>query len=279
MEPARGADNLDCGCSGKVLIVTGCAKDEVPRIVAVIERERIERRSEMSVDPKAFWEEKILTWEKGRYERTQAGGGILERIADASSRSLRYRIKVAVELVAPHVKGRSVFEVGCGSGLIAQRFIDAGASSYLGIDIAESAIEIANRRKREEGWSDRIRFEVGTIASMPPVKEDIVFSLGVLDWLTDAELATLFERQGKADFLHAIAEKRHSLSQYAHRAYVHVAYGHRTGAYRPRYFRADEIARLAAGHRGGRFYAFRNPQLSFGALISTFPIGPEIPLR
>jgi SAM-dependent methyltransferase len=232
--------------------------------------------SAMTVDPKAFWEEKIATWEEGRYEPRKSKGGILEKIADASSRSLRYRIQVGVELLKDHVKGKSVLEVGCGSGLIAQKFIDAGATRYVGIDIAKNAIDIANKRKADLGWSDKISFHVGTIVDMPPVKEDVVFSLGVLDWLTDAELETLFARQGKADYLHAIAEKRVSLSQYAHRAYVHVSYGHKTGAYVPRYFPAAKIASLSAKHRPGPFYAFRNPKLSFGALISSFPIGDKI---
>lgn len=233
---------------------------------------------QQNVDPKRFWEEKILVWEKGRYEAPAASGNILERIADASSRSLRYRIQIAVELLAHHVKGKRVLEVGCGSGIIAQRFIDAGAVSYRGIDIAENAINIANKRKADEGWSDKISFEVGTIRDMAPVTEDIVLSLGVLDWLTDEELAVLFERQGKADFLHAIAERRKSISQYLHRAYVHMSYGHRTGSYRPRYFSAAEIAAYAAKHRSGPLYAFRNPKLSFGALISSLPVGDRIAL-
>jgi SAM-dependent methyltransferase len=230
----------------------------------------------MSVDPKGFWEDKILTWEQGRYEPKTAQGGLIEKIADASSRSLRYRIQIGPELLKDYVKGRSVLEVGCGSGLVAQRFIELGATSYHGIDIAENAIAIAEQRKLEQKWSDKISFAVETVRNMAPVTHDLVFSLGVLDWLTDEELAILFEKQGKADFLHAIAEKRYSVSQYLHRAYVQVAYGHKTGAYRPRYFRAAEIARLAARHRPGPFYAFRNPKLSFGALIASVPIGPKI---
>jgi SAM-dependent methyltransferase len=229
-----------------------------------------------AVDPKKFWEEKIVGWEEGRYEPRKSKGGILEKIADNASRSLRYRIQVGVELLKDHVKGKSVLEVGCGTGLVAQKFIDFGATRYVGVDIAENAIKLANERKAKEGWSDKISFHVGKIHEMPPVKEDIVFSLGVLDWLTDDELETMFARQGKADFLHAIAEKRVSLSQYAHRAYVHISYGHKTGAYVPRYFPASTIANMAAKHRSGPFYAFRNPQLSFGALISSLPIGDKI---
>jgi SAM-dependent methyltransferase len=234
--------------------------------------------SKMSTDPKKFWEDKIIPWEEGRYEPSKTKGGLLERIADASSRSLRYRIQTGVELLADHVKGKSVLEVGCGSGLVAQKFIDAGATRYVGFDIAENAIVAANKRKTSQGWSDKISFHVGTIEKMAPVQEDVVFSLGVLDWLTDQELETLFQRQGKAHFLHAIAEKRVSLSQYAHRAYVQVSYGHTTGAYRPRYFTAAHIAGLAAKHRSGPFYAFRNPKLSFGALISSYPVGDRINL-
>lgn len=230
----------------------------------------------MSVDPKDFWEKKILTWEEGRYEPRKAKGGLMERIADASSMSLRYRIRVAVELLEPHIKGRSVLEIGCGSGLIAQRLIEAGASRYVGIDIAEAAIKIANQRKAEQGWSERISFRVDTVRDMPAVTEDVVLSLGVLDWLTDDELETMFAKQGKADFLHAIAEQRVSVQQMLHKAYVHLSYGHRTGAYKPRYFPAATIARMAAKHRGGPFYAFRDRRLSFGALISTLPIGDRI---
>ncbi len=229
-------------------------------------------------DPKDFWENKILTWEEGRYEPRKSKGSILERIADASSRSLRYRIRTGVELLAPHIKDKAVYEIGCGSGLVAQRFIELGAKSYHGIDIATTAIEIAKKRQQEQGWSDKITFAVDNVRDMAPIKADVVFSLGVLDWLTDEELDIMFRKQGKAEYLHAIAEKRNSPSQWAHRAYVQVSYGYKTGAYRPRYFTAAEIARMSAKYRTGPFYAFRNPQLSFGALISTLPVGPKIDL-
>lgn len=232
----------------------------------------------MSADPKDFWEKKIISWEEGRYSIGDKPRGLLEKIGDWSSRSLRFRIRIAVELIKPYVAGKRVLEVGCGSGLLAHRFIEAGAASYLGIDIAENAIAYANQRKKESGYDDRVCFEVGTVRDMPPVSQDIVFSLGVLDWLTDEELRILFEKQGRADFLHAIAELRPaSFQQWLHRNYIYVCYGRKTGSYIPRYFTVDEVLRCVPPQRPGPFYVYRNPQLSFGALIATLPIGPQHP--
>ena len=56
-----------------------------------------------------------------------------------------------------------------------------------------------------------------------PFEGDIIFSLGLLDWLVDPELEALIARGKNLEFLHAIAEKRVSLSQYLHRLYVHLA--------------------------------------------------------
>jgi SAM-dependent methyltransferase len=231
----------------------------------------------VTIDPKAFWEDKILTWELGRYQPRVANNSLLERIADWSSRSLRYRCEISVALIGDNLKHKSILDIGCGSGLLAQEFIDRGATSYLGIDFAESAIRAAEARRQQTRSRDRIAFKVASVRSMP-IEQDIVFSLGLLDWLSNEELAILFEKQGRADFLHAIAERRTSIQQLIHRAYVHLSYGHRTQGYKPRYFSAAEIARLAARHRSGPTYAFRDPRLSFGALISTFPIGDPIDL-
>jgi SAM-dependent methyltransferase len=226
----------------------------------------------MNVDPRGFWEDKILRWEADRYGQGAPGAGLLERLARRASRSLRARLSSAREILCRNVKGRRVVELGCGSGLLAEPLVEAGAESYLGLDIARNAIEGARERVRSSPSASRIRFDVADVGLLPPLAADVVFSLGLFDWLTLAQIESVFAAGGDSDYLHAIAEKRVSLSQYVHRAYVFVAYGHRTHGYVPKYYAAAEIAARAAPHNRRPVNVYRSPAISFGALVTTLPL-------
>jgi len=227
----------------------------------------------MAIDPKRFWESKILTWERGRYGKPHRPLSILEWIANRSSSSLRFRVSITPELLQPFLSNKRVVELGCGSGIIARKFVEYGASSYLGIDIAESAIEKARSR---HGNDARMQFQVGNVADLPSLSADLIVSLGLFDWLTDDEIAAVFRQCGRADFLHAIAERRPGIQQWLHRSYVQLAYGYRTDRYRPRYFTCDQLKSLAAAGTCRPFHVYRNWRLSFGALVSSLPIGPAV---
>jgi SAM-dependent methyltransferase len=181
---------------------------------------------------------------------------------------------ITPELLRPYLLNKHVVDLGCGSGRIAGKLIEFGAASYRGVDIAEPAIRLARKRYGEH--DPRTRFEVISVTDMQPIGADLVISLGLFDWLSDDEIASIFQNSGRADFFHAIAERRRGFQQSLHRAYVQLAYGHRTGAYRPRYMTCDHIKRLATAAVDRPIYAYRSRRLSFGALISTFPIGEEI---
>jgi SAM-dependent methyltransferase len=181
---------------------------------------------------------------------------------------------MAEALLRPHVAGRRVVELGCGSGLLAEPLVEAGAASYVGYDIARSAIESARERTRMARGATRIRFEQGDVASLPPLSADLVFSLGLFDWLTANEIDAVFAAGGASDYFHAIAEKRRSPSQYLHRLYVFLSYGHRTGAYVPRYFDVAFLEAVAARHNPRPMHVFRSPSLSFGAFVTTLALAP-----
>jgi 2-polyprenyl-3-methyl-5-hydroxy-6-metoxy-1,4-benzoquinol methylase len=225
------------------------------------------------VDPKKFWEQKILKWEKGRYAlEKEKKNPLLEIIADHLSHSLRFRMEMTMDLLRPHVSGKKVLELGCGSGLLAKAMINAGAESYVGIDITESAIQIAQQRTQLDGIGDQVQFQVGSVGSILFPQADIYLSLGLTDWLTDDQLLQLFQNiKSGANFLHSFSEKRFSFSQWLHRAYVQAAYGWRTGSYIPRYYSADELQQMVEKHIQSSLFVVRNPELSFGAFITSLP--------
>jgi SAM-dependent methyltransferase len=223
----------------------------------------------MAADPKQFWEARLANWEQGRYGRPERPLGLVEWIANRSSMSLRHRIAITPELLKPFLADRHVVELGCGSGLLAGRLVEYGAVSYLGVDIAESAIRAARTSYGDR--NPRIRFHVGAVADLPEIPADLVVSLGLFDWLTDRDIAEVFRKSGPADFLHAIAERRPGIQQLLHRSYVRLAYGR--DSYRPRYFTCEQVKSLAAPNVRKALYVYRHWRLSFGALVSSLPIG------
>ena len=102
-----------------------------------------------------FWDERILGWEEGRYGEPRFGATWLERLANRASGSLRFRLDAAREILDAHVRGKRVLEVDCGSGLLAECIVKAGADTYTVIDLAPSAIENARACRRD--WFDAER--------------------------------------------------------------------------------------------------------------------------
>jgi len=232
-----------------------------------------------AVNPRDFWDNKILRWEEGRYGESQDQRSVLERLAKRASSSVRNRQIVAARLIGECCRDRRVVEIGCGSGRLAAPLMAAGAASYTGYDVAPAAIAEAERRRQDDGLADTVTFVAADIQAMPALEADIVFSLGLFDWLTDAEIALLFEKCGDADFLHSFSEKRATASQWLHRFYVFLAYGWRTGAYVPRYQTAGELAALARVHGPRPINVYRDPALAFGAMLSTLPGIQGSPVR
>jgi len=212
-------------------------------------------------DPKAFWNAKILGWEARRYG---------DRGLDVASSSLRFRMESAARLLGPHLAGRRVVELGCGSGLLAERLLAAGAVSYHGYDLSDAAI--AKARERCAGRA-AIRFDVAAVAELPPQGDAVVMSLGLVDWLNDNDLDALFALGRAGSCFHAVSERRRSATQWIHRLYVLLSYGWKSGGYVPRYHGIDDIAAIAARHGIGPLNVHRHPRLRFGIFVSDLQLG------
>ena len=227
------------------------------------------------VDPNAFWDAKILTWDRERYAAAEEGDSLVTRLRRRMGSSVRSRMTVACELLAPVVQGKRVTELGCGAGRLALPLLEAGAASYVGFDFSSAAVEHARAEAERLGIGARATFDGFDVRELSRLDADIVVSLGLLDWLDDDSVARVFAASESNAFLHSFSERRASLSQGVHRLYVHLAYGHRTGSYVPAYHSEAQLRALAArsGHRELRFV--RDSRLSFGAFVSSLPVAPS----
>lgn len=225
-------------------------------------------------DPRNFWEDKIIQWEDSRYRYPSKGRSLTEQFVGFFSHSLRSRMDIAEKLIFPHIKGKRVVELGCGSGILAEEFIQAGAEEYLGFDIAENAIQSAYKKMSQSKYASKIRFERSDILSeLKPVAADFVFSLGLFDWLTVNEMEILFSKTKGIDFLHSLSEKRvWSIQQIIHRLYVYISYGYKTGSYTPRYYNISRIITIAKPYFQKPINIYRSKKLSFGVFLTTLPI-------
>ena len=222
-------------------------------------------------DAKAFWNAKILGWEDSRYGGA-ATPGLIEALAGRASSSLRFRLDVAARLLAPHLAGRRVVELGCGSGLLAERLLALGAASYQGYDLSEAAIARAEQRAAASPRGEAMRFTVAAVADLPPQGDALAISLGLVDWLAPAELDRLFALGRQGSCLHALSERRRSAEQLIHRAYVQLSYGWKNGGYAPRYHEVAEIAAIANRYGVGPLTVFRHRRLRFGVFVSDLPL-------
>jgi SAM-dependent methyltransferase len=219
----------------------------------------------MATDPKKFWNNKIIGWENARY-RAECGD-FLESVASRQSSSLRFRMSKALELLEPVAKDKNILELGCGSGLLAPKLIAAGAATYTGVDIAGAAVQAGNNTLRAAGLiEERARLIEADAAGYKQANADIVFSLGLTDWLSKDQIRTMFGNFPDAAFLHSFSQKRFSVQRCIHKFYVYIAYGRKTGAYVPQYYSRREMEELC-GKSARELKFISDRKLSFGAFI------------
>tara|TARA_B100000902_G_scaffold79305_1_gene83976 strand:+ start:3589 stop:4248 length:660 start_codon:yes stop_codon:yes gene_type:complete len=216
----------------------------------------------MKISKNKFWSDKILGWEKNRYNIKN------ETIEKKKfNNSVNERLIVAKKLLSSLVFNKKILEIGCGSGLLAEELVNAGAKSYLGYDFAESAIKKAKERCQKE---KKIKFKLGAVDEIKTNEEyDIIFSLGLVDWLDDKEIRKLVELSKDKIWLHSFSEKRQSLIQLIHKIYVTFLYGYKNGMYIPRYDTKDDIKKY---FQNNDIYFFQSKKLSFGVIASSFKL-------
>ncbi len=185
-------------------------------------------------DEQRYWDKKILEWESTIYaDPTRASKpSFLERLAAPFRKTLRRRSERAESLVKSYVPGKTLVDLGCGSGILLFRLLQYGPKSLIGVDIAPSAIERARAHAAELGLrSNKIDFFCRDLRTKHDFfdrvefkRSDIVTGFGFLDYLNRDELNALFDAIAGKEFLFArAAEAVLSPREFARQIYLRIA--------------------------------------------------------
>jgi cyclopropane fatty-acyl-phospholipid synthase-like methyltransferase len=118
----------------------------------------------------------------------ESGKNWFSRFVDNRWRGVvQRRLELAVAELSP-LEGKSILDVGCGSGRYCHAFAAGGARRVLGIDFAPAMIDIADRLAAERGLADRCRFRVATFPTeLGDERFDASTAMGYFDYVETPE--------------------------------------------------------------------------------------------
>jgi SAM-dependent methyltransferase len=212
-----------------------------------------------SVDFKSqFWNTKILNWEASRYFCNRG-------LAKTRLNSVKKRLDLTSQILSQHAKGKSLLELGCGSGVLLSCLDRQDFTSWSGIDISPTAIS-----KAQERLKGLASFTQGDVTTCSLPQADCAIALGLLDWLSLIEIQDLASRLNSTHFLFSFSERKFSIVRILHQIYTFFSYGIWNSFYVPKYWTEREIrdALSPLDRREFPIKFVRHPDLSFGCLVT-----------
>ena len=147
------------------------------------------------------------------------------------------------------VTGKSILDIGCGSGVYSIELARRGARRVLGLDFSEPMLEIARRSAREAGVGPAVDFRRGEFLAHDFGDEtfDVTIAMGVFDYLEEAQpFLTKMARLSRGKIL-ASFPKFSLVRGTARRLRYRL-----TGRGDVFYYTAEDLARLATNAGLGR---------------------------
>lgn len=142
-----------------------------------------------------YWKEHLLSWEASAYYKdTPHKASLWDRLSTVFRGDAMYvRMNAALELLEPHLSGKTVLDVGCASGRFAFRLLAAGAEKVYGVDVSPQAVQIANKQRAQASLERQLEFSVADVVhpGAPLPKSDLVTALGVIEYF-DAQAMSAF---------------------------------------------------------------------------------------
>lgn len=153
-----------------------------------------------------YWKRKILSWEAGAYYRDseKRQRGFWDGISSLFRGDDMYvRMQASLDLLRPHINGLTVLDVGCASGRFAFQLLEAGAARVIGVDVAPTAIALANQNRKESPLADHAEFLVADVVDPGTVlpRVDLVTALGVLEYFDVPALHSFLKKLDTRYFL------------------------------------------------------------------------------
>jgi cyclopropane fatty-acyl-phospholipid synthase-like methyltransferase len=142
-----------------------------------------------------YWEQHLKSWESSAYYKEgQRNANWWDRLSTVFRGDAMYtRMQAALDLLEPHLKGLEVLDVGCASGRLPIRLLEAGAAKVYGTDISDEAIEAAKKRGLQLGLEEKLEFFSTDVVQpkTPLPRVDLVTALGVIEYF-NAEAMSSF---------------------------------------------------------------------------------------
>lgn len=142
-----------------------------------------------------YWKKHLLSWEASAYYKdTPHKANLWDHLSTVFRGDAMYvRMNAALELLRPHLAGKTVLDVGCASGRFAFQILNAGAAKVYGVDISPEAVQIANTHRIQAELEDQFDFSVADVVNpaSPLPKSDLVTALGVIEYF-DAQAMSAF---------------------------------------------------------------------------------------
>lgn len=216
------------------------------------------------MDSRQYWDKKIIEWEDSINGNQHIS--FVERIAAFFRQPLKARSEICMALLVSFAGGKSVLDLGCGSGFFSFELYDKAKPKHIfGIDISGQAIRRAQKICKNRGLDNFLTFLEGNAALMDFPETDIVIGLGFLDYLTAEEIRSLFQRIKGRHFLFSFSEKINSPMRY-----IHMLYLLSQRCPKHFYYTKDDIVGCA-GDVGGEIQFLNDDRLSFACIVHNLP--------
>lgn len=211
-----------------------------------------------------YWDKKIIEWENSM--QGQRVDSFVEKLAAPFRIFVKDRNEMCLNILKSFAGGRTVLDLGCGSAFFDFLLYDQAKPRHMtGIDISGNAVQRARAIAQAKGLTGEFTFieADGAITEIPAA--DITVGLGFFDYLTLAEVKTIFDNLKSGYFLFTFCEPRFSLLRF-----VHISYLLSQRCPKHFYYTKTQVQACVPG-KFGKVHFINDRKLSFGCIVHNLP--------